>query len=225
MSATRVFQLASGLARLIERERGGQLVRLGFFPEGPGRSTHVQLEGKAGHLVLVAHHSTGLLEDLAAISRLQAEALLELAAGQVELQNVSVDIGSHTAAIHRFISPGPLDLITIMFKQDKAARQFQPPAWFGPEVTHDPNYQTRAIALAGLPSPAGVEVTDAALNSLLDMLDDRAREPQPQPSQAARAPEALEPASDPETEKEFDRLNIEDSVIRELARPLQPQER
>ena len=116
MSSTRVFLLASSLARLIERERGGQLVRRGFFPEGLGRSTHVQLEGEAGHLVLVSHHSTGLLEDLAAISRLQAEALLELTAGQVELQNVGVDIGSHTAAIHRIISPGPLDLIAIVFR-------------------------------------------------------------------------------------------------------------
>jgi hypothetical protein len=112
-----------------------------------------------------------------------------------------------------------------VFKQDKAARKFQPPAWFGPEVTHDPNYQTRAIALAGLPSPAGVEVTDAALNSLLDILDNRTREPQPHPPQAARASEASEPALDPEAEQEFDRLNIEDSVIRELARSLQPQGR
>jgi CYTH domain-containing protein len=225
MSATRVFLLAPSLARLIERERGGQLVRRGYFPEEPSRSTHVQLEGETGHLVLVSQHPAGLLEDPTAISRLQAEALLELTAGQVELQNVGMDIGSHTAAIHRFISPGPLDLIAIVFKQDKAARKFQPPAWFGPEVTHDPNYQTRAIALAGLPSPAEVEVTDAALNSLLDILDNRAREPQPHPPQAVRASEASEPALDPEAEQEFDRLNIEDSVIRDLARSLQPQGR
>jgi CYTH domain-containing protein len=225
MSVTRVFLLASGLARLIERERGGRLVRLGFFPEGPGRSTHVQLEGEAGHLVLVSHSSTDPLKDLAAISRLQAEALLELVAGQVELQDISVDIGSRSAVIHRIISPGPLDLITIVFKQDKAARKFQPPAWFGPEVTGDPNYQTRAIAITGLPSSAEVEVTNAALNSLLDILDHRAGEPQPHPTQAARAPEASEPALDPEAEEEFDRLNIEDSVIRELARSLQPQGR
>lgn len=223
MSVTRVFLLASGLARLIERERGGRLVRLGFFPEGAGRSTHVQLDGEAGHLVLVSHSSTEPLKELAAISRLQAEALLELVAGQVELQNISVDIGSHTAVIHRIISPGPLDLITIVFREDKAARKFQPPAWFGPEVTADPTYQTRAIALAGLPSPAEVEVTDAALHSLLDILDDRAGEPQPQLSPVARAPEALEQTLDPEAERDVDRLHIEDSVIRDLARSLQPQ--
>jgi CYTH domain-containing protein len=225
MSSTRAFLLTSALARLIEKERGGQLVRLGFFPEGQSRSTHVQLEGEAGHLVLVPQSSTEPLKDMAAISRLQAEALLELVAGQVELQSVSVDIGSHTAAIHRVSSPGLLDLITIVFKQDKAARKFQPPAWFGPEITSDPKYQIRAIALAGLPPPAEVEVTNEALDSLLDIFDNRAGEPQPHPSQAARAPEASEPTLDPEAEQEFDRLNIEDSVIRDLARSLQPQGR
>lgn len=225
MSTTRVFLLATSLARLIERERGGQLVRQGYFPEGPSRSTHIQLEGEAGHLVLVSQSSTGLHEDLAAISRLQAEALLELTAGQVEFQTVSLDIGSHTAALHRLLSPGPLDLITIVFKQDKAARKFQSPAWFGPEVTADPTYQTRAIALSGLPSPAEVEVTDAALHSLLDALGDHAREPQPHLSPATRAPEASEPILNPEAERDFDRLNIEDSVIRDLARALQPQGR
>ena len=225
MSTTRVFLLATSLARLIERERGGQLVRRGFFPEGASRSTHVQLAGEAGHLVLVSHHPTGTYENLAAISRVQAEALLELAAGQVELQNVSVDIGSHTAFIHRVTNPGPLDLITIVFKQDKTARKFQPPTWFGPEVTSDPNYQTRAIAFAGLPSPAEVEVTNAALNSLLDLLDNRTGEPQPYPPQVTRAPEVSEPILDPAAEQELDGLNIEDSVIRELARSLQPQGR
>jgi hypothetical protein len=62
MNTNRVFLLASALARLIEKERGGQLVRQGFFPEGPGRSTHVQVTQDAGHLVLISHASTGLLK-------------------------------------------------------------------------------------------------------------------------------------------------------------------
>jgi hypothetical protein len=105
------------------------------------------------------------------------------------------------------------------------ARKFQPPVWFGPEVTSDPTYQTRSLALTGPPSPAEVEVTNEALHSLLDMLDNRAGEPQPQPPRVAHTPETSEPTSNPEAEQELDRLNIEDSVIRELARSLQPQGR
>jgi CYTH domain-containing protein len=225
MSATRVFLLASALARLIEKERGGRLVRQGFFLEGPGRSTHVQVTEDAGHLILISHASTGPLEAPAEISRPQAEALLELTAGQTEYLNIPINIGPHSATIQRFVTPAALDLISISFKQDKTARKFQPPAWFGPEVTSDPTYQTRSLALTGLPSPAEVEVTNEALNSLLDMLDDRAGEPQPQSSRVARPPEASEPTLNPEAEQELDRLNIEDSVIRELARSLQPQGR
>ena len=70
-----------------------------------------------------------------------------------------------------------------------------------------------------------MEVTNDALHSLLDALDNRVGEPQLQPTQVVRAPEPSEPAVDTEAEQELDRLNIEDSVIRELARSLQPQGR
>jgi CYTH domain-containing protein len=225
MSTTRVFLLASALARLIERERGGDLVRQGFFPDRSSRSAHVQISGGTGHLILVSHHAAGPLEEPAEISRAQAEALLELTAGRTEYLSIPIDIGSHSATIQRFVTPASLDLISVAFKHDKAARKFQPPAWFGPEVTSDLGYGTRAIALAGLPSTREVEVTDAALNSLLDALGDRAGEPQPQPTWVAPEPETFETVLDPEAERELDGLKIEDSVIRELARSLQPQGR
>jgi CYTH domain-containing protein len=225
MSTTRVFLLASALARLIEREREGHLVRQGFFPDRTGRSAHVQVSGGTGHLVLVSHHAAGPLEESAEISRAQAEALLELTAGRTEYLSIAIDTGSHSAIIQQFITPASLNLISVAFKHDKAARKFQPPAWFGPEVTSDLGYGTRAIAIAGLPSTPEVEVTDAALNSLLDILDDRAGELQQQPTEVSRVPETFETVLDPEAERELDGLNIEDSVIRELARSLQPQGR
>jgi CYTH domain-containing protein len=225
MSTTRVFLLASALARLIERERGGDLVRQGFFPDRSSRSAHVQVSGGTGHLILVSHHAAGPLEEAAEISRAQAEELLELTAGRIEYLSIPIDTGSHTATIQRFVTPASLDLVSVAFKHEKAARKFQPPAWFSPEVTSNLGYGTRAIALAGLPSTPEVEVTDAALNSLLDALGDRAGEPQPRPTHVARAPEVSEPAFDREAERELDGLNVEDSVIRELARSLQPQGR
>jgi CYTH domain-containing protein len=225
MSTTRVFLLASALARLTERERGGHLVRQGFFPDRPGRSAHVQLAGDAAHLILVSQPSTSRLEEPAEISQPQAEALLDLTAGRTEYLSIPIDIGSYSAIIQRFVTPASLDLISVAFKHDKAARKFQPPVWFGPEVTSEPTYQVRSLALTGLPSTPGVEVTNEALNSLLDTLGDRAGEPQPQPTKVSRVPETFETVLDPEAERELDGLNIEDSVIRELARSLQPQGR
>ena len=64
MSITRVFLLASGLARLIEKERAGQRVRQGYFPEHHDRSAHVQVSGDAGHLILASHGRKGPVRTL-----------------------------------------------------------------------------------------------------------------------------------------------------------------
>jgi len=162
MNTTRVFLLASGLARLIEKERAGERVQQGYFPEQADRSAHVQVTGQAGHLVLVSHAARGPIEDAAEISPAQAEALLELTTGRITFLSSTINTGSHTATIQRFHTPGPLDLISMAFKHDRAAQKFEPPAWFGPEVTADPSYRLRAIALDGSPPVPDVEVTNAA---------------------------------------------------------------
>jgi CYTH domain-containing protein len=225
MNSTRVFLLASGLARLIERERAGTLVQQGYFPEHPERSAHVQVTGEASHLVLVSHSARGPVEDTAEISLPQAEALLALTAGRVEYLSIALDIGSQGATIQRVVTPAPLDLISMAFRDDKMARKFQPPVWFGPEVSADPSYRPRSLALAGRPAVPEVEVTNAALNSLLDALDHRDQEAEPRPARRAQAAISAESPVDAEAEQELDGLNIEDSVIRELARALQPQGR
>ena len=220
MITARVFLLAPSLARLIEKEREGRLVRQGYFPDRADRSTHVRLEEETGRLVLVSNHSNGPVEDATDIPHSQAEALLELAAGPVEYLEVSLAIGSQTAMLCRVLTPGSLNLLTVPFEHGKRARKFRPLAWFGPEVTEDPAYQLRSIALAGLPSEPEVEITDAALNSLLDALEGRFGAHQPQ----ATAPQPIAPSKPAEAEDEVnpDDLNIEDSVIRELARSLSP---
>ena len=78
------------------------------------------------------------------------------------------------------------------------------------------------MALVGLPSGAEVEITGAALESLLDTLGNGS-ETQLQP---LMAPSRLsETAPDAEPEQDPDDLDLEDNVIRELARSLRPQRR
>jgi CYTH domain-containing protein len=228
MSTTRVFLLASSLARLIEKERGGHRIQQGYFPDRPNRGPHVQVEGNAGHLILVTSGPHGPAEEVADIPLSHAEALLELAPARVECLDIRLNIGSHTAAIHRFISPGPLDVITVTFEDAEQAQSFQPLPWFGPEVTAEPGYRTRSIAVTGLPAVREMEATNTALDSLLDTLDHRTGERQQ--TQHARAeqliaPQPKDPASSDagsEGEDDTDELAIEDSVIRELARSLRP---
>jgi CYTH domain-containing protein len=229
MNTVRRFLLASSLARLIERERGGQHVSEGYFPEQAGRSTYVRVEESTGSFVLVTNGAGGPVEEPATLPRAQAEALLDFAAGQVGYLRSDLSIGSRDAQISRFIMPGPLDLISVQFEHDEEARDFHPPPWFGPEVTIDASHQNRMIALEGLPAVAEVSVSDAALNSLLDTLENRfgssSDETLAEPLLASlqTVPSATAEAS--ENTVEEDDLGIEDSVIRELARSLRPHHR
>ncbi|WP_246529392.1 hypothetical protein [Microvirga zambiensis] len=148
--------------------------------------------------------------------------MLELTAGQIEYRSIAIDVSNHAATLQRFVTPGPLDLVSVAFKHDKAAGQFQPPAWFGPEVSADPSYRLRAIALDGLPSVPDVEVSNAALHSLLDALDHRDQGAEPHLTRQAQVQARSEASCDADDEQELDGLTIEDSVIRDLARSLQP---
>jgi CYTH domain-containing protein len=39
----------------------------------------------------------------------------------------------------------------VEFESEAAADEFEPPDWFGPEVTDDPRYANRALAVDGVP--------------------------------------------------------------------------
>jgi CYTH domain-containing protein len=226
MSITRRFLLAPSLARLIEKERGGHRVAEGYFPEQGDRSVFVRVNGNAGSLVLVTDGPSEPMEEHAQLPRSQAQFLVDATAGQVDYLRIELRIGTHAAWISRFIAPGPLDLISVAFEQEEQARDFQPLPWFGPEVTAEARYRNRSIAIAELPETPEVELTDLALNSLLDSLENpsssrRSRDRAlivPRLSRSEAAPVA-------ESEQDEEDLRIEDSVIRELASALRPQRR
>src|SRR5918993_3955207 len=171
MSITRRFLFASSLARLLEKERGSRHVTEGYFPDRHGRSLHVRAEEGSGDLILVTAGPGEPVEVAAGLPLAQAEALLDMAASGLAYRRIDLDLGSGIASLGRVMAPGVLDLITVTFEHEEQARAFQPPAWFGPEVTADPSYRNRSLALAGLPDGPEVELTDAALNSLLDTLE------------------------------------------------------
>jgi hypothetical protein len=63
MPITRCFLLASSLARLIEKERGGHRVTEGYFPDRPDRATYVRVEEGISSLILVRHASGKPVEE------------------------------------------------------------------------------------------------------------------------------------------------------------------
>jgi CYTH domain-containing protein len=171
MRTTRCFLLAPSLARVIEKERGGHQVTEGYFADQPRGNTYVRLEEGIGSLVLVRHGSGERVEEPTDLPRSQTEALLDLTPGGVTYRRIPLSFGPSRAQVLRFTAPGSLDLVSVEF--DDHARDFQPLPWFGLEVTTEPSYQNRSLALAGLPERRKVELTDAALDSLLDTLENR----------------------------------------------------
>jgi CYTH domain-containing protein len=221
MSITRRFLLAPSLARLLEQERGGRQVLEGYFPDQQGRSLHVRVEEGTGSLILSNAGPGEPVEVAAALPLAQAEALLDLAAGGLAYRRIDLDRGAGIASLRRVMAPGVLDLVAVRFEHEEQARGFEPPAWFGVEVTADVSYRSRSLALAWLPRVPEVELTDGALNSLLDTLEGGSTSSQV----PAEASTPADPSPVMDREKDEQDLGIGDSVIRELARSLRPKNR
>ncbi len=232
MPLQRLFIIAPSLGRLIRKDRGGERVIEGYFPDQPGRSTYVQIEeGRASLILEVGGEEAS--EEQADLPRAHAQALLAVSQGQVEYLRTRLPIGSHEILALHFVNPAPLDLVAIA--DAPGDEKDQPPlAWFGPEVSAEPAYQGRRLAQEGAPDAQDVDVTNGALNSLLDLMEYRLTT-WPGPNKAAISdtsaadviphPKTSVPKQETEVDEEINDLRIEDEVIRELARSLQPRQR
>ena len=228
MTILRQFIIAPSLARLIRKERGDERMLEGYFPDQPQRRTYVQLEESRSSLILEASEGTAP-DEQADLPLAHAQALLAVSHGQVEYVRTKLSISSHEIQVLHFVRPGTLDLVGVASAPENGQDLPSLP-WFGREVSAQAAYQRRRLALDGAPDAPEVDVTNAALNSLLDLLEDRyttwpvqgqAKEPG---APAADVSPAFAPVPAPETGagEAIDDLGIEDEVIRELARSLQP---
>ncbi|HEX4701319.1 MAG TPA: CYTH domain-containing protein [Pseudonocardiaceae bacterium] len=63
-----------------------------------------------------------------------------------------VPIGEHVATVDVYTGRhAGLRVVEVEFASEPAAAAFVPPAWFGPEVTGDPRYANRLLAIEGAP--------------------------------------------------------------------------
>ena len=232
MPIQRLFVITPSVARLIRKERGGERVLEGYFPDQPDRGAFVQMEESRSSLILEAGADEAS-EERADIPQAHAQALLAVSQGQVEYLRTRLSIGSYEIQVLHFVRPAPLDLVAVVVPSENE-QDLQSLPWFGPEVSTEPAYRRRRLALEGAPAAPEIEVTNGALNHLLDLLEDRVSTwPGPPAAIIAGAsaanatprPKAPAPELEPEVDEEIDELGIEDEVIRELARSLQPRQR
>jgi CYTH domain-containing protein len=170
----RRFLISSSLARLLRREGGVERrVVEGHFPvRKPGRTHFVSVEPGRTELVLAdAGGADGeALEQRTEVPHAHTEALLDLCAGKVGFERTRIRFeAGYQVVLERILHPATLDVIRVLFGEGE--QPFAAPAWFGPEVTLDPAWDKRTIALQGAPVAPEIPLSNAALDALLNDLE------------------------------------------------------
>lgn len=173
MNIERRFSIAPAFVRLIRRDRPGIRIVEGHFPDQPERRSHVRLENESCELVLESvedGHVTA--EERTEVSRAQGEVLLDVCAGKVSYERLRVDLSDEVAVlIERVLTPAPSQTARIAFESPEAAESFRPPLWLGPELKADEAAGPRAVALGARPKAYDGPLSNAGLESLLDLLE------------------------------------------------------
>lgn len=174
MVVERRFLVASSLARLIQRESGAptRICEGHFTPQG-GRRQLVRVERDRAVLVLLNQDEGGQPnEEQAEVPHSHAEALIDVAAGAVAFDRLPVRVGGDVEAVlDRFVVPQGVDILTVTIKGDP--RAFAPPLWADIEVTEEPGFDHAALAVNGIPPMREPDISNGALEALLDTLEGR----------------------------------------------------
>lgn len=152
---------------MIERERrflveslpdplpeGTRIVQ-GYLVTGPPFSLRVRQRDERHTMTIKIGHGLRRTEIERELSGSEFAALWDLATGsRIDKHRhlVPLDDG-HVAELD--VYGGELaghHLVEVEFDDDAAAAAFEPPGWFGPEVTHDGRYTNAALARSGWPT-------------------------------------------------------------------------
>ena len=230
MKPERRFLVARSFARLIAGHLGvAAHVVEGHFRPKDARRQFIRIAGQQSELVLLTKAGEEWKSEPVSIPHEHAMALLDATAGILAFDRAVVSLGSGTEAfLHRILKPKPLDLVTIPFDAASERSKFNPPAWFGREVSDAAEYGNSAIAIDGVPH-GREEISNAALNALLDSLEGGAAS-RPKETVLARSavPLARPNTRPPVTKTSWSASTLtpaelsDDETIRQLAASLAP---
>ena len=189
MTVVRRFLLVSSLARLIARDRGSTSITEGYFAGQQRRVSYVALDAERAGLVMTSEPTgSAPVKERTEIPRAHAEALLDVCAGRLTLERSTLPIdGGAEVLIERIAQPRGINTVTVEFHNPDEAQAFTPPPWFGPEITTEPSFGRQVIALDRLPELPEVPLSNAIMEAVLDLLEDRASTSQPVTAPAPRS--------------------------------------
>ena len=151
----RKFLVAHGPSGL-ERYRSAQIDQ-GYLAADAEAEVRVRRIDEQGFLTVKRGSGRDRLEEEIEITAQQLEALWPATEGRrLEKRRFYVPLDGLTAEVD--VYGGPLDgLITaeVEFESVADSEGFDPPPWFGEEITGDPSYANQALAKGGKPPERG----------------------------------------------------------------------
>ncbi|TVR10043.1 MAG: hypothetical protein EA385_05110 [Salinarimonadaceae bacterium] len=175
MSVFRRFSLSPAFARLIRRERSPATLVEGHFPDRSDRRSFLRIEGDTCFLLLQELGADGPgSEERVEVSRAQGEVLLDVCAGKAVYERIALDAANGVSVeVERYTAPQVVSYALVTFPDNAHAEAFRAPVWFGPEVSADEVGDARRIALGEQPKLHDGAITNGALESLIDYLEQR----------------------------------------------------
>ena len=118
--------------------------------------TEVRIRRTPDGATLTIKHGGGevRVEEELALGARQADALWELTEGR-RLQKVRREMRVGGVDVEVDVYSGALDGLVVAeveFIDEASSQAFEPPPWFGREVTEDPAYKNRNLSMFGLPA-------------------------------------------------------------------------
>lgn len=137
----------------------GEPIRQGYLALDGDTEVRIRISSKGAVLTIKAGRGGVRVEEEIALEEGQGQALWELTEGRrvqktrrrVRLADPAAD-GELVVEVDEY--SGELDGLVVAeveFPDEEAARAFEPPAWFGRELTGDPRYANRTLASDGMP--------------------------------------------------------------------------
>lgn len=134
-----------------------EAIRQGYVALDGDTEVRIRITPTAAVLTIKAGHGGVRVEEELRLDSRQADALWRLTDGRrVEKARRRVRAGG--AVVEIDVYAGALDGLVVAeveFDDEQSARAFEPPPWFGREVTDDRRYANRSLASDGIPAQTG----------------------------------------------------------------------
>jgi adenylate cyclase len=131
----------------------GTPIRQGYLAEDNGVNVRVRITDKESVITIKGGDGLSRTEVEVPISAEEAESLWAFTAGRrLEKTRHRVSLGGHTAEVDIFAGAlAGLRLVEVEFESEEEASVFQPPPWFGREVTGDYRWTNVSLSQHGRP--------------------------------------------------------------------------